>query len=89
MMGRPMISCSISTGTTFVNASGETGVVVPPENPAALGAAMTALACDSLLAARMAAESRARYQRLFSGAALGRGYVDLYSRIVEAKGLRI
>lgn len=89
MMGRPMISCSISTGTTFVNASGETGLVVPPENPEALGAAMRTLARDRQLAARMAVESRARYERLFSGPALGRGYVDLYSRLVEAKRPRI
>jgi rhamnosyl/mannosyltransferase len=85
MLGRPMISCSISTGTTFVNADGETGLVVPPESSEALGAAMTTLAKDSLLAARMGVESRARYERLFSGPALGRGYGDIYARLVEAK----
>ncbi len=42
--GRPMISCEIGTGTSFVNRDGETGLVVAPADPAALADAMRRLA---------------------------------------------
>jgi rhamnosyl/mannosyltransferase len=34
--GKPMISCEIDSGTSYINQDGETGLVVPPANPAAL-----------------------------------------------------
>ncbi len=40
MYGKPMISSEIGTGTTFVNIGNETGLVVPPSDPAALRQAM-------------------------------------------------
>src|SRR5690606_15618876 len=40
MFGKPMISCEIGTGTSYVNLNGQTGIVVPPQNPEALSAAM-------------------------------------------------
>ncbi|MGL3606256.1 glycosyltransferase [Rhizobium sp. G187] len=40
MFGKPMISCEIGTGTSFVNKHGETGIVVPPEDAGALGSGM-------------------------------------------------
>src|SRR5690554_7273157 len=40
MFGKPMISSEIGTGTTYINIDGETGLVVPPSDPAALRAAM-------------------------------------------------
>ena len=40
MMSKPMISCEIGTGTSFVNLKDITGFVIPPESPEKLGAAM-------------------------------------------------
>ena len=40
MYGKPMISSEIGTGTTFINIGNETGLVVPPSDPAALRQAM-------------------------------------------------
>src|SRR5690606_28389959 len=39
MFGKPMISSEIGTGTSYINISGQTGLVVPPSDAAALRAA--------------------------------------------------
>ena len=78
MFGRPLISCEIGTGTSFVNAHDETGFVVAPESPEELERAMNALLADDGLATQMGRAARARYERFFSGPALGRAYLDLY-----------
>ena len=39
MHGKPLVSCEIGTGTSYVNLDGETGFVVPPRNPYALAQA--------------------------------------------------
>lgn len=82
MHSRPLISCEIGTGTSFVNAHGETGLVVAPEDAASLAAAMLRLLGDDALAHGMGRAARARYERLFSGKALGVAYADLYREVV-------
>ncbi|NMM20421.1 MAG: glycosyltransferase [Rhodoferax sp.] len=81
MFGRPLISCEIGTGTSYVNAHEETGFVVAPESPAELLQAMNMLLTDDDLAASMGNAARARYERLFSGPALGRAYADLFREV--------
>ena len=81
MFGRPLISCEIGTGTSYVNAHEETGFVLAPESPEALHRAMKALLDDAALADRMGRAARARYERLFSGAALGRAYAALFREV--------
>ena len=81
MFGRPMISCEIGTGTSFVNADSETGLVVPPENPEALAAAMNCLLDDQTLAAHYGQAARRRYEQLFSGDALGKAYAALFREV--------
>lgn len=82
MHGKPMISCEIMSGTTYVNIHGKTGLVVQPENPIQL-----AEACNQLLSHRdeatlMGQAARKRYEVLFSGPALGKSYSDLYKQVV-------
>lgn len=81
MYGKPMVSCEIGSGTSFVNADGETGFVVLPENPDALAAAMNALLADEALAEQFGRAARCRYEELFSGSVLGRAYAQLYQDI--------
>jgi len=83
MFGKPMISCEIGTGTSYVNADGETGIVVPPESPAELVRAMNRLIEDEALAQRFGQAARLRYERMFSGEALGRAYAALYQDVVH------
>lgn len=83
MFGRPMISCELGTGTSFVNTNGETGFVVEPGCADALAAAMNRLIADDGLATRMGVAARARYELLFSGEALGREYAALYREVAN------
>lgn len=83
MCGRSMISCEIGTGTTYVNNSGETGIVVPPQRPDLLGAALQALAANDELAKDYGNAARRRYEHLFSGESLGTAYRDLYRSLVN------
>ena len=83
MFSRPLISCEIGTGTSFVNAHEETGLIIPSESSDALARAMNMLLTDSALAIRMGAAARVRYEKLFSGVALGRAYAELYREIAS------
>jgi rhamnosyl/mannosyltransferase len=83
MFGKPMISCEIGTGTSFVNADGETGFVVTPEDPAALAVAMNSLLEDDELSERFGHAARQRYERKFSGEVLGKSYAALYQEVVR------
>lgn len=82
MHGKPMVSCEIGTGTSFVNLDGETGFVVPPEAPQQLAQAMNALLADDALARQFGQAARRRYEVLFSGPALGKAYAQLYRDVL-------
>ena len=82
MFGRPMVSCEIGTGTSYVNVHEESGLVVPPEDTNALAAALRTLLADDGLSIKLGQGARARYERLFSGPALGRAYSDLYREVL-------
>lgn len=83
MYGKPMVSCEIGTGTSFVNLEGETGFVVPPESPGALAHAMNALLDDGELVEKFGRAARRRYEELFSGPALGKAYTQLYQDVLK------
>jgi rhamnosyl/mannosyltransferase len=83
MLGRPMVSCEIGTGTSYVNLDGESGFVIPPENPEALVEALQILLSDSELVTRFGLGARARYERMFSGPALGSAYESLYRDVLR------
>ncbi len=83
MFGKPMISCEIGTGTSFINIDGETGFVIPPQNSAKLAQAMHALINDEELALSFGKTARLRYETYFSGDTLGRSYADLYKELTN------
>ncbi len=82
MFGKPMISSEIGTGTTFVNISGETGLVVPPSDAQALRDAMTRLWCHPEEAAEMGMRAKLRYQRFFTAEKMADSYIKLYRKLV-------
>jgi glycosyltransferase involved in cell wall biosynthesis len=63
--GLPCVSTELGTGTSFVNAHGQSGLVVPPANAGALARACAKLVADPELRARLGAQARARAQALF------------------------
>jgi glycosyltransferase involved in cell wall biosynthesis len=82
MLGKPMISCEIGTGTSFVNLNEKTGLVVEPSNPLSLGTAMKRVLNDEKLAADWGQCARSRYEQLFSGSSLGVAYSALYREVL-------
>jgi len=82
-LSKPLISTEIGTGTSYVNIDGETGLVIPPANPAALAQAMRALVNDEVLACRLGEGAKARCTALFDTAKNGLKYRQLYERILS------
>jgi glycosyltransferase involved in cell wall biosynthesis len=58
--GLPVVCTELHTGTTFVNRHGESGLVVPPKDPAALASAIQALLDDDALCRRLGQGAHAR-----------------------------
>jgi glycosyltransferase involved in cell wall biosynthesis len=83
MFGKPMISSEIGTGTTFINISDETGLVVPPSDPLALRRAMDYLWEHPDHAAEMGRRAEARYWQHFTADRMVRSYVELYSDLLN------
>lgn len=79
--GKPMITCEIGTGTTYVNQAGTTGLVVPPADPAAIGRAMEKLASDPVSAAQLGAAARQNYLSSLTAELMTSRYAALYRRV--------
>jgi O-antigen biosynthesis rhamnosyltransferase len=86
MFGKPMISSEIGTGTSFVNIHGETGLVVPPNDPVALREALRMLHENSELADRMGDRAFQRYQKYFTADQMVDRYVELYAELSSGAG---
>ena len=85
VFGKPMISCEIGTGTSYINQHGVTGIVVPPDNPQAFRQAMQTLWNDTQCAVEMGQRARARYLELFTAAQMTASYVRLYRDLSEQR----
>lgn len=85
MAGKPMISCEIGTGTSYVNQHGKTGFVVTPADSAALADAMRALAADEVMAIRMGEAAKKWAAQTFQTQDMADAYVALYKTLAEAK----
>ncbi|MEQ7925344.1 glycosyltransferase [Xanthomonas citri pv. malvacearum] len=86
MHAKPMISCEIGTGTSFVNVAGQTGLVVAPADPVALCDAMRYLWNHPQVADALGQEALRRYRQYFTGAAMVRSYAALYRQVHSAAG---
>ncbi len=83
MFGKPLISCEIGTGTSYVNQDGETGIVVGSGDADALLEAMVRLDKDIVLVERLGRGARGRYQSLFTSRPMGEKYVRLYDELTR------
>ncbi|MDR1920920.1 MAG: glycosyltransferase, partial [Candidatus Adiutrix sp.] len=82
MFGKPLICCEIEAGGTFVNIDGETGLTVPPADPAALRRALDRLWDDPELAARLGAGAARRYEDLFTAEKMAAAYAEIYRGLI-------
>jgi glycosyltransferase involved in cell wall biosynthesis len=81
MFAKPMISCELGTGTSFINQHGITGWVIPPESAETLAETANHLLDNPLLAQQMGIAARQRYEKLFSSEVLGKAYSELYKTV--------
>lgn len=84
VVGKPMISCEIGTGTTFVNFKNETGLVINPGSPSELSDAMQFLLDNPKVAATMGKNARKRALKLFTADQQAKSYFDLYQQLVNS-----
>lgn len=75
--GRPIVTTDVGGIPDLVTE--EEGILVPPDDAEALGAAMSRIAADAGLRRRMGTAARARYERLFTPGAV----LPLLSRFYE------
>lgn len=85
MSSKPLISCEISTGTSYINQDGVTGCVVPPEDPMALRAAMQHLLDSPEAAAALGRCARARFESLFTASHMARSYQAAYRELLATR----
>lgn len=81
--GRPVVATRVG-GVPEVVSDGETGLLVPTENPAALSEAIRRLLADPDLARRMGEAGRRRAGKWFSARRMAEQTVALYEEVVRA-----
>ena len=83
--GLPCVSTELGTGTSFANRHGETGLVVPPGDAAALAAALNTLLADADLRRRFGAAGRQRVAALFTRAHMVDSVEAIYRNVLTAR----
>jgi glycosyltransferase involved in cell wall biosynthesis len=82
--GLPIIATDVGGNSESV-AHGETGNIVPPRNPAALGQAILSLVLDPAARARMGEAGRKRAHERFSIESCIEQYAKLYHSLIERR----
>lgn len=82
---RPLISCEIGTGTSFINQDKVNGCVIPPDDSDALIEAMTGLWNSDETTVRYGINSRRRFEEMFTAEHMIDAYVNLYNTLLEKK----
>jgi len=76
--GLPVVCTELGTGTSYVNRDGVTGLIVPPNDPHALAAAINRLLAAPAMRAKMGAEGRMRVRNEFSLVAMIKSTISFY-----------
>jgi glycosyltransferase involved in cell wall biosynthesis len=79
---RPIVATRLGTGVEFVTIDGETGLLVPPKDSAALASALRTLLADKPLRKHMGEAGRRRVEEVFSVDQMVRKTVDVYRRVL-------
>lgn len=83
MYGKPLISSEISTGTSYINKNGVTGLVVDPGSPEALRNAMDYIWDHPKVAQKMGDNAKKRFLDLFTANKMAKSYVELYQDLLN------
>lgn len=84
-MGAPVVASDLPSLREVV---GEAGILVPPERPEELGAALTQVLDDPVLAATLGAQGRARASERFPIDGIADQMADLYRRVGASRTRR-
>jgi len=82
--GKPVICCDLPSGVPWVNQHEITGLVVPPADSDALGAAIQRLLDDRATAQRFGAAGRARVEAEFTETKMIDRYYQLFEELIAA-----
>jgi rhamnosyl/mannosyltransferase len=85
--GLPVVNTQLDSGVPFVSVDGETGVTVPPGDPAALAAALGMLLADRELRERLGRRARQRVRELFSKARMADEIRAVYRKVLSSSPL--
>ena len=80
--GKPVVNTCLASGVPFVSLNGETGITVPPSDPAALAAAVNLLLDNEELRHAYGEAARRRAKSMFSAEAMARDTLKLYQQVV-------
>lgn len=82
---KPVVSCELNNGVTYVNQDRKTGFVVEPKNPQALAAALQKLVGDPALRRRFGNQGYKRVNSEFTIDAMVRGTKRVYESVLGQK----
>jgi glycosyltransferase involved in cell wall biosynthesis len=85
MMAKPMITCEIGTGTSYVNVHGDTGLVVAPNDPNELADAMRALWENPDVCEELGRNAALRFEDLFTAHRTASAYRQIYRTVMAGK----
>lgn len=83
MYGKPMISCEIGTGTTYVNIHEKTGLAVPPNAPLAMREAMRRMLDNPEEVRKFGDNAKARFERMFSSEKMCASTAEIYQDVLK------
>jgi rhamnosyl/mannosyltransferase len=83
MFGKPLISCEIGTGSSYINRDGVTGKVVKSASPVSLCRAMLWMDANPEERQRMGKAARQRFEQLFTADHMAESYLELYSHLLK------
>jgi glycosyltransferase involved in cell wall biosynthesis len=83
-VGTPVVTTDVPACNEIVH-DGETGLVVPPDDPEALAAAITRLLTDANLRSQLGARGQQRARMEYDAPVIARRFVDLYAMLVGGR----
>ena len=80
--GTPMISTELESGTSYINAHNETGLVISPKDSTALACAMRYMAENEQTVKLMSESAKNRFDKYFTAEIMGKRYAELYHSVL-------